>query len=138
MSNLDDLFGIEPNKAVVPVGTTTSVADIQSDFDMARDNLVNAAIVAQEALLDTHKVALTMQNAKTYDSLAKMIAAVVMVNKGVLELHKNKQDVTGVVAQTDQPVGATIMLTTAQLHDYLDNAAAQSRITDAEFVEEDD
>ena len=124
---LDTFFGVptvieteeEPSH---PIATIQS--ELQEDFADARTNIKEAVELAQVAMNDVARMAKQMASPRAYETLAKLLSSVVMSNKQLVEMHKNKQDV-------DDPEGNnahithnhnTIVMTTAEMQARIEEA----------------
>jgi hypothetical protein len=115
---IDPLANFFNVPAIIPTKTLPTVSDVQNeleaDFEAARNNLNELVIDAQDSYRALSGLVKQMQSPRGYDALAKLIGSVVMANKALLEIHKNRQDV-------DRPdlnntvTHNTLIMTTAEL-----------------------
>lgn len=120
-------YTAEPSTDIVEA-TQSNVEKIETqleqDFDVARDNLKDLTVLAQEAVGKMAKLAHQLQEPRAYDTLSKVIASAVIASKALVELHKNKQegkDPTELVPTQPSITNNTIFMTTDQLQQRMES-----------------
>jgi hypothetical protein len=71
---------------------TSSINQIDNDFEYARGNMINAIEKGQEALNGILEVAGMSQHPRAYEVAATLVKATVDASKDLMELSKRKKD----------------------------------------------
>lgn len=119
MSNpLDDIFDIDPALTssepttalapvlptdVVPIETTTPLADLDADVAYARTNITGAVNKVKEAMDSAILLAQSGDSPRAFEVVATMLTAMVNANKELVSLHKAKEDTTAAHQTRTQP-----------------------------------
>lgn len=125
---LDSFFNVPALVEETP--TLPQVTDIQTeldeDFDLARANIQEAVNQAQVAFKDLASISKQMGQPRAYDALSKMLSALVIANKSLVEIHKNKQDVDAPITPTNiTHTHQTLIMTTAEMQARLSEVKKQ-------------
>lgn len=129
--HLDDFFEVdssvpaiieeeEPTLPAIPINKT----ELQEDFDVARKNISDIVEMTQDAMEEMIKIAKQMGSPRGYEAYAKLLNSAILANKGLVELHKNKQDVDdGPAVPTHQVTQHnTVFMTTTDMQNKLEEA----------------
>lgn len=98
--NLSDIFDVEPID-IVEHQITTEIVEfssnnaVESDTEVARDNLKNLLNKGNKAVEELSLVARDSQHPRAYEVLAGMLKNLSEINKDLLEIQKRKQDLMG-------------------------------------------
>lgn len=98
--NLSDIFDVEPID-IVEHQITTEIVEfssnnaVESDTEVARDNLKNLLNKGNKAVEELSIVARDSQHPRAYEVLAGMLKNLSEINKDLLEIQKRKQDLMG-------------------------------------------
>jgi DNA relaxase NicK len=116
---IDPLANFFNVPAVIATKSLPTVSEVQNeleaDFDSARSNLQELITDAQESYRALSGLVKQMQSPRGYDALAKLIGSVVIANKALLEIHKNRQDVDRPDLNNSSVTHNTLIMTTAEL-----------------------
>lgn len=124
---LDSFFNVPALvEECVPAQVTNIQTDLDEDFALARANIQEAVDQAQVAFKDLAKISKQMQQPRAYDALSKMLSALVIANKSLVEIHKNKQDVDAPITPTTVThTHQTLIMTTAEMQARLSEVKKQ-------------
>lgn len=119
--DLDKFLNIQPGSnlpAVIEKRTTTQV---ESDFDFARENMMDVINKGQEALFDLIDVARQSQHPRAYEVLATMMNTMVGASKDLLDLQAKKKKILedDPTATAQQVTNNLFVGSTAELQKYL-------------------
>jgi DNA relaxase NicK len=89
--------------------------ELEADFETARNNLQEMITDAQQSYRSLSSLVRQMQSPRGYDALAKLMGSVVIANKALLEIHKNRQDVDRPDLNNATITNNTLIMTTAEL-----------------------
>lgn len=92
MDKLNNILNIEPTDVVVhtPIARPAN-KQAETDFDYARENLMDVIEKGQEALFDMMDVAKQSQHPRAYEVLSTLIGTLVGANKDLLDLQFKKK-----------------------------------------------
>ncbi len=119
-NKLSQIFGIpvtDTNQELLPVQKTSEnhIEQALQDFEKVRENVTNSITLGQMALSDLALLAAASQDDKMYTAFAKLMMAVTMANKTLIDIHDKK---LGIVPKDQQNENTTInnnlYLTTAE------------------------
>lgn len=79
----------------VPEEPETPEEQIESDFNTARDTLLNAVEISKIALTSLKAIADGSQHPRAFEAMATLIEKSVSASKDLLDLHQKKKDLTG-------------------------------------------
>ena len=92
MDKLNNILNIEPTDVVVHTPIARPVnKQAETDFDYARENLMDVIEKGQEALFDMMDVAKQSQHPRAYEVLSTLIGTLVGANKDLLDLQFKKK-----------------------------------------------
>jgi hypothetical protein len=97
-------------------------SELEEDFTIARTNIQEAVDHAQVAFKELSGLAKQMQAPRAYDALSKMLSSVVIANKALLEIHKNRQDVDEPIVPQVTHNHNTLIMTTAEMQARIEEA----------------
>lgn len=127
--HLDDFFDVESVPAVIEEEPSLPAiienkTELQEDFDLARKNISDIVEMTQEAMEEMIKIAKQMGSPRGYEAYAKLLNSAILANKGLVELHKNKQDVDDGPAVPAHHVTQhnTVFMTTTDMQRKLEEA----------------
>ena len=115
-----DMFALElPEEDLLPIvveGSKPATSKVLSDFELARENILDMLKVTKEAIDTTSKLADMSQDSDYYDVLHKLLNTYQKANMELLDLQKKIRNM-----QTDGPKQVTnqLILTTDQLQKFL-------------------
>lgn len=97
--NLNKLFELDPvdqgKTFPLPAVLTDSAEKREDDFDLARDTIRNL-VSKNEAVIDTLiDLARNSESARAFEVVGKLVEAQTNLAKGLMDLHKQKKDVSG-------------------------------------------
>jgi hypothetical protein len=100
--NLSNIFDIEPkleenvsNVIVAPENINSQKNDIESDYNIVKNNihgLINKGNIAIDNLLN---VAKESEHPRAYEVAANLLKTLAEMNKDLLDIQKKKKDLTG-------------------------------------------
>lgn len=97
---LSEIFDVEPIELEKPK-TSTEIVEIQSenvveqDAELARENIKDLVNKGNRAIEELAIVARDSQHPRAYEVMAGMLKNLADMNKDLLEIHKQKQELTG-------------------------------------------
>ena len=123
MKDLDKFLNIAPGQNLPAVVEKKMTTQIDSDFEYARENMMEVINKGQEALFDLMDVARQSQHPRAYEVLATMMNTMVGASKDLLDLQakKNKILEDDPSASPQQVTNNLFVGSTAELQKYLKN-----------------
>lgn len=121
--NLSEIFDVEPID-IVETQITTEIIEmssnnsVETDTEVARDNLKNLLNKGNRAVEELALVARDSQHPRAYEVLAGMMKNLADMNKDLLEIQKRKQDLMGTKSSNNKDVNidkAVFVGSTAEL-----------------------
>lgn len=121
--NLSTIFDVEPIE-IVEEKTTGQIVEVSSnnsvetDTEIARDNLKNLLNKGNKAIEELAVVARDSQHPRAYEVLGGMLKSLADMNKDLLEIQKRKQDLLGTKTANSKDVNidkAVFVGSTAEL-----------------------
>lgn len=102
--SISDVFDIEPiPKKELPVAVV-SEGTIDSDADLARDNLRGLIETANDALKEMLNIAVNSESPRSFEVVANLINTAADLNSRLLDTHGIQQKING---SKDLPMNAT-------------------------------
>jgi len=132
MKHLDDVLNVEPAKSteLVPFQKQDSTGDaqVQDDFQFARENLMDVISKGQAALFDLMDVAKQSQHPRAYEVLSTLMNTMVGASKDLLDLQAKKKKLleNEPDASPQQVTNNLFVGSTAELQKYLKNRDVES------------
>lgn len=119
--DLDKFLNIQPGENLPAVYEKRTNTQVDTDFEFARENIMDVVNKGQEALFDLMDVARQSQHPRAYEVLSTMMNTMVGASKDLLDLQAKKKKLMeedpGASAQ--QVTNNLFVGSTAELQKYL-------------------
>lgn len=119
---IDDLFGIEREEepqeiqpVVLQKVEETNNTEVEEDFQLARQNIIDTINDSKEAIAEMINVAKLSQHPRSYEVLANMLKLQIESNKDLLDLRKTKKELTKESSDTPTTINNNLVMSTADV-----------------------
>lgn len=119
---IDDLFGIEreeepqdPQPVVLQKVEETDDTEVEEDFQLARQNIIDTINDSKEAIAEMINVAKLSQHPRSYEVLANMLKLQIDSNKDLLDLRKTKKELTKESNDAPTTINNNLVMSTADV-----------------------
>lgn len=119
---IDDLFGIEREEepqeiqpVVLQKVEETNNTEVEEDFQLARQNIIDTINDSKEAIAEMINVAKLSQHPRSYEVLANMLKLQIESNKDLLDLRKTKKELTRESSDTPTTINNNLVMSTADV-----------------------
>lgn len=119
---IDDLFGIEREEepqeiqpVVLQKVEETDESEVEEDFQLARQNIIDTIEDSKEAIAEMINVAKLSQHPRAYEVLANMLKLQIESNKDLLDLRKTKKDLTNEANTAPTTINNNLVMSTADV-----------------------
>lgn len=119
---IDDLFGIEREEepqeiqpVVLQKVEETDNNEVEEDFQLARQNIIDTINDSKEAIAEMINVAKLSQHPRSYEVLANMLKLQIESNKDLLDLRKTKKELTRESSDTPTTINNNLVMSTADV-----------------------
>lgn len=104
---INDALDLTPlpqsNTSLTVVEETKELTSHEADVEDARDNLINAVDLSQQAVQDMLNIAQQSQHPKAYEVLNSLIKTYADISMGVVDLQLKKQRLDGKTKSAEDP-----------------------------------
>lgn len=119
---IDDLFGIEREEepqeiqpVVLQKVEETDDTEVEEDFQLARQNIIDTINDSREAIAEMINVAKLSQHPRSYEVLANMLKLQIDSNKDLLDLRKTKKELTKESNDAPTTINNNLVMSTADV-----------------------
>jgi hypothetical protein len=119
---IDDLFGIEREEepqetqpVVLQKVEDTNETEVEEDFQLARQNIIDTINDSREAIAEMINVAKLSQHPRSYEVLANMLKLQIDSNKDLLDLRKTKKELTKESNDAPTTINNNLVMSTADV-----------------------
>jgi hypothetical protein len=119
---IDDLFGIEREEepqetqpVVLQKVEDTDETEVEEDFQLARQNIIDTINDSKEAIAEMINVAKLSQHPRSYEVLANMLKLQIDSNKDLLDLRKTKKELTNESNTAPTTINNNLVMSTADV-----------------------
>jgi hypothetical protein len=119
---IDDLFGIEREEepqetqpVVLQKVDDTEETEVEEDFQLARQNIIDTINDSKEAIAEMINVAKLSQHPRSYEVLANMLKLQIDSNKDLLDLRKTKKELTNESNTAPTTINNNLVMSTADV-----------------------
>ena len=119
---IDDLFGIEREEepqetqpVVLQKVEETDETEVEEDFQLARQNIIDTINDSKEAIAEMINVAKLSQHPRSYEVLANMLKLQIDSNKDLLDLRKTKKELTNESNTAPTTINNNLVMSTADV-----------------------
>lgn len=119
---IDDLFGIEREEepqeiqpVVLQKVEETDESEVEEDFQLARQNIIDTIEDSKEAIAEMINVAKLSQHPRAYEVLANMLKLQIESNKDLLDLRKTKKNLTNEANTAPTTINNNLVMSTADI-----------------------
>jgi len=119
---IDDLFGIEREEepqetqpVVLQKVGDTDETEVEEDFQLARQNIIDTINDSKEAIAEMINVAKLSQHPRSYEVLANMLKLQIDSNKDLLDLRKTKKELTNESNTAPTTINNNLVMSTADV-----------------------
>lgn len=119
--DLDKFLNIQPGENLPAVYEKRTNTQVDTDFEFARENIMDVVNKGQEALFDLMDVARQSQHPRAYEVLSTMMNTMVGASKDLLDLQAKKKKLMeeDPEASAQQVTNNLFVGSTAELQKYL-------------------
>lgn len=122
MDKLNKILNIDPQDPDITIPPAPMNKEVESDFQYARENLMDVIEKGQAALFDMMDVARQSQHPRAYEVISTLMTTLVGANKDLLDLQSKKKKLLEIDpnANTQQVTNNLFVGSTAELQKMLE------------------